>query len=530
VASPSFSLRRIAVSAFGPSLLFGLGEGAILPVIPLSARELGGSVAEAALVVTLIGIGSLIGNIPASLITMHRGELWAIVAAAVWCALAMALCARTSHLGVFALGIFMVGMSQAVFSLARQSYLTEAVPAAYRARALSTLGGVMRIGMFLGPFAAAAAIHRYGLAAAYGVGIAALAVAAVVAARIPDLDADATAADAAHPTSSPAAPTLRRILRDHRHVFVTLGIGVMLVAAVRSTRQAVIPLWADHLALEPSVASLIYGLAGGIDMLVFYPAGKVMDEKGRRWVAVPVDGHHGCGPAAHAVHAGRVDPAARSRGDRFRQRHRLWHGDDDRCRPLPPRGARPLPWRVAAHGGHRRVVRAGAAGVAGSDAVACRGDRGHRCDRVRGGWAARLLDPTGGWGAGWALSAGPGAFARSGRWGRCRMLASNSLLSPSGSRHAPRSCRKAAQSTRRRLRKHGCQRRHSARALRCEAVGAQARIDAGRAHDGRHRSVRRVLRCRPCRSGADLCPARPPKNDLMPVCRPCCLACSSLVA
>jgi MFS family permease len=35
------------------------------------------------------------------------------------------------------------------------------------------------------------------------------------------------------------------------------------------------------------VTSLIYGLAGGIDMLVFYPAGKVMDHKGRRWVAVP---------------------------------------------------------------------------------------------------------------------------------------------------------------------------------------------------------------------------------------------------
>jgi MFS family permease len=49
----------------------------------------------------------------------------------------------------------------------------------------------------------------------------------------------------------------------------------------------VIPLWADHLMLAPSVASLIYGLAGGVDMLVFYPAGKVMDRKGRRWVAVP---------------------------------------------------------------------------------------------------------------------------------------------------------------------------------------------------------------------------------------------------
>ncbi len=281
----SFPLRRIAVSAFGPSLLFGLGEGAILPVIPLTARDLGASVPMAALVVTLIGIGSLVSNIPASLITMHRGERWAIVAAAVWCAVAMALCAWTSHLGVFAAGCFMVGMSQAVFSLARQSYLTEAVPVAYRARALSTLGGVMRIGMFIGPFAAAAAIHRFGLIGAYGVGIGALAVAAVVAARIPDLETDSSPHDAA--ADPPAAPTLRSTLRDHRHVFVTLGIGVMLVSAVRATRQAVIPLWADQLGLAPSVASLIYGLAGGIDMLVFYPAGQVMDRKGRRWVAVP---------------------------------------------------------------------------------------------------------------------------------------------------------------------------------------------------------------------------------------------------
>ena len=286
MAPTPFTLRRIAVPAFGPSLLFGLGEGAILPVIALTARELGASVPQAALAVMLIGAGSLVSNIPASLITMHRGERWAIVAAAVWCALAMGLCGWTRDLGLFALGSFMIGMSQAVFNLARQSYLTDAVPVEYRARALSTLGGVMRIGMFIGPFIGAAAIYRFGLVGAYGVGIVALLVAAVVAARIPDLEAHPADADlAAGPQA--AAPTLLTTLRDHRHIFVTLGVGVMLVAAVRSSRQAVIPLWADHLALEPSVAALIYGLAGGIDMLVFYPAGKVMDQKGRRWVAVP---------------------------------------------------------------------------------------------------------------------------------------------------------------------------------------------------------------------------------------------------
>jgi MFS family permease len=32
---------------------------------------------------------------------------------------------------------------------------------------------------------------------------------------------------------------------------------------------------------------VIYGLASGIEMLLFYPAGKVMDQMGRRWVVVP---------------------------------------------------------------------------------------------------------------------------------------------------------------------------------------------------------------------------------------------------
>ena len=180
----------------------------------------------------------------------------------------------------------MVGMSASVFGLARQSYLTEVVPIHYRARALSTLGGVMRIGLFIGPFLAAALIHFVGLGGAYGAGIVALVLAAALAAGIPDLPH--------HSAASPSAafvngrgPTIRAVTLAHMPIFVTLGVGVLLVSAVRASRQVVIPLWADHIGLEASVTSLIYGLSGAIDMLVFYPAGKVMDRKGRSWVAVP---------------------------------------------------------------------------------------------------------------------------------------------------------------------------------------------------------------------------------------------------
>jgi len=281
-SSTPFSLRRIAVPAFGPSVLFGLGEGAILPIVPLTARDLGASVPMAALAVALIGIGSLLANIPASLITMRWGERWAIVAAGLWSALALGLCLGTTHLGLFAAACLMVGMSQAVFNLARQSYLTDAVPVEYRARALSTLGGTSRIGLFAGPFIAAAAMHRFGIDAAYWVGIAGMLAAAAIGWRLKDLEKPVHA-----PGQARAATTILSTLRDHRRAFMTVGFGVMLLNVVRASRQAVIPLWADHLMLAPSVASLIYGLASAVDMAVFYPAGKVMDQKGRRWVAVP---------------------------------------------------------------------------------------------------------------------------------------------------------------------------------------------------------------------------------------------------
>ncbi|MGO4383168.1 MFS transporter [Specibacter sp. RAF43] len=276
-----FSLWSIAVPAFGPSLLFGIGEGAILPVIPLSARDMGATLAGAALVVSLIGVGSLVSNIPASILTARFGERVGMVGAAGLTLVGLLLCELSHDLRLFAAGVFLIGAAAAVFNLARQSYLTEAVPPILRARAMSTLGGVGRIGLFAGPFIGALAIHLLGLSGAYWVAAVAVAAAGAVAWGLPDLLGDHG------PGPAGPMPTVRSLMAQHRRVFLTVGIGVLLVSSVRSSRQVVVPLWADNLGLNPAVTSLIYGLSGAVDMLVFYPAGRVMDRKGRTWVAVP---------------------------------------------------------------------------------------------------------------------------------------------------------------------------------------------------------------------------------------------------
>ncbi len=202
--------------------------------------------------------------------------------ASAWCALAMVVCITAPGLYLFATGIFMVGMAAAVFNLARQSYLTEAVPVQYRARALSTLGGTMRIGVFAGPFAGAAAIHFAGLDGAYWVGAGALLVAGAVAVGMADLPHRGVPVP-----GGTDSPSIRSISRSHARIFLTVGIGVVFVAAVRASRPVVIPLWAENIGLQASTTALIYGISGAVDMLLFYPAGKVMDQKGRLWVSVP---------------------------------------------------------------------------------------------------------------------------------------------------------------------------------------------------------------------------------------------------
>src|SRR5690606_23192454 len=162
-----FTLRGIAVAAFGPSLLFGIGEGAIFPIIALSAKELGASIALSGFIVSLFGIGALLNNLPAAVIAARYGERRSMIGAAMLTVLALVLCLLATATWMLGLGVFLVGAASSVFLLARQTFLVEAVPISMRARALSTLGGTMRVGLFIGAFAGAALMHFIGLPGDY---------------------------------------------------------------------------------------------------------------------------------------------------------------------------------------------------------------------------------------------------------------------------------------------------------------------------------------------------------------------------
>ncbi|MFC7486283.1 MFS transporter [Knoellia sp. CPCC 206453] len=289
-SADDFSLRRIALPAFGPTAVWSVGVGASVPVVALSARNLGASIALAAAFVLIEGVAAFVSSLPAGSLVARVGERRALAGAAVVDAVGAALAVFAPNLWTLGVAIGLMGMTGSVFLLARQSWLTARAPVRIRARAMSTMGGVQRVGLFVGPFVAAPIIHVWGTQAAYAVAVVAGLSAAVWAwfgLRDADDVGDQATSGADGRGGAGDRVRLIEVVRDHRRVLMTIGVGVLLIGAARQGRFVIVPLWAESVGITDSQTALIFGIAGGAEVLLFYPAGSVMDRFGRVWVAVP---------------------------------------------------------------------------------------------------------------------------------------------------------------------------------------------------------------------------------------------------
>lgn len=289
-----FRWRPVVLAALLPTLLFSIGEGAIIPIIPAVAGNLGATLAIAGFISAMLLVGHLLGDIPSGAIISRIGERAAMIGAAGLAVVGLFTSVVAPHPIVLGAGILLIGLASAAFALARHAFMTSFVPPRYRARALSTLGGTFRFGAFIGPFLGAGLIQLTGSAvAAFWIHIVGTLAAAVVLVVFPDPESafrGPAQRGRLNPGEAEVGTEARGLLRTiaaNRRVLLTLGMGGAIVSALRQSRQVVLPLWAVSIGLEETTTSLIIGVAGAIDFSLFFTGGWIMDRFGRLWTALP---------------------------------------------------------------------------------------------------------------------------------------------------------------------------------------------------------------------------------------------------
>lgn len=282
------ALWQVLVTAFLPTAIYSIGQGAIVPVIPSIAAGLGASEAVAGFIAGSLLIGQAIGNLPASAVVQRYGERRAMIFSALATVVGALISVTAVNEWMLLVGILIQGMMTATFALARQSFLTTYLPFRYRARAMSSLGGVFRSGMFIGPFLAAWLIALTGSPQVNFWAFIVCSFLVVVSLLIlPDIEKYARPEQPHAGSATGPRPSLWSVIRDRREVLLRLGLAAGTMMALRTARQVVLPLWGHSIGLDPATISIIVGVGGAIDFALFFTSGWIMDKFGRAASAVP---------------------------------------------------------------------------------------------------------------------------------------------------------------------------------------------------------------------------------------------------
>ena len=295
----SFSLRKSAIIIYLPSFLFASAEGAIIPVIPAMSNGMGSTLAVAGIVASMLTLGILVGDIPSGWLVSRLGERISMTLAAVVALVGVGISLLARDPLTLGAGIFVLGLSNAQFALARHALLTTVVPLAFRARALSLLGGMFRAGAVIGPLLSAGLIGLSGNPhSALWLTAVGLAGTVITVYFLPD---PAATSDAPKLVTEPDGRVLTsgedeveketrglfRTIRTHGSVLARIGSASTITGAMRSSRNVLLPLWAVSIGLHDAQTALIVGLATALDFALFYSSGIIMDRWGRIWAAVP---------------------------------------------------------------------------------------------------------------------------------------------------------------------------------------------------------------------------------------------------
>jgi MFS family permease len=182
---------------------------------------------------------------------------------------------------LFFTAMLTMSLGDLTWGLGRQVYVAEAAPALLRARAMSMFGGTARAGRVLGPLLGAGAIAIGGTGATYVVHLVCAVLAMSLILRFVPHSL-AARGSTTPPQDEPPVPR-RTVLRP----LLLVSVAVLILMAVRTNRDLLLPLLGNHFGYRESTIALIFSMAAAFELALIFPGGMLTDRFGRTIVLVP---------------------------------------------------------------------------------------------------------------------------------------------------------------------------------------------------------------------------------------------------
>ena len=271
-------MRDMVGSVYVPSFLSSMAQHAIVIILPLYALQFEGGATLAALMLGSRGAGVMLADLPAGMLVSRLGDKAVMIAGLAMLVVVTAVAALFDSSFALLLVALVSGIGTGLWTIGRLVYVTDNVVVEQRGRVIAVMAGVQRSSALVGPVVAGIGVQVVGYPTTFIVcaGIYALSlVALLVAAK------GVRSAAATH-----RAPLLQ-VIREHRRVFATAGSVMIMLQVLRNARLWIIPVWGTVLGLDEVTIGIIFSASSAMDMVMFYPAGQMLDHLGRRFALTP---------------------------------------------------------------------------------------------------------------------------------------------------------------------------------------------------------------------------------------------------
>lgn len=277
-------LKHATLFIYFPSILMSLGQGMLIPALPVLGETfaVSGAVAVQALTAQLLGRG--ITLLPAGGALDRWGPKPVMIAGAAAATLSGVAAATAPNFFVILISQFTWGAGTSIWMFGREIAAFDMVKADQRGRQMSALMGIGSTGMAFGPAVGGVLTDIIGIRALFWVYSAASAI--VLGISMVQHHAKVTRESKRRPLFDWRAIT--HINPYFKMTYFVLFIATFSQMARGQVTNSALPLYTQQtLGYSATTTGLIFTVMGITTFLMIVPTGFISDKLGRKWAATP---------------------------------------------------------------------------------------------------------------------------------------------------------------------------------------------------------------------------------------------------